>query len=550
MKRSEDQSQKNAAVIYLRVSSEEQVDNFSLDTQEGICKKEAEKRKLKICKTFREEGRSAKNIDGRPQLINLLEFCRKNKSTVSAVIIYRLDRISRQTSDYLAIRRTLGEYGITVISATEPTGDTPTEKLVETMLAGFAQLDNDIRGERARNGLRARFLSGLISGKPPIGYIFQAGYAVKDPETYDKVRQAWDLMLTGTKGLAEMASLMNSWGLYQQKGKKRYPLRAQTTQRIFRQKFYMGIITSRKYPDEVKGQHVSMITEQEFYKVQAILDGRNVSKIPLAQRDKLQADFPLRRIVKCANCGAGLTASWSRGKLGTKYGYYRCSDKCTTKSTKDEKIESNVISLLKNISAGEEGVNIYVRRLMKSYQQSSNRLQAVTQNADDEINRLKELRKTLVEKNLDGVYSDEIFKEQNEIIEEKMLTAQIAKDQSTIKKYDIVAITDFIKTKLADLGETYKKSNTSQVKVLLGSVFESGLAMDVEATTNYKINAIYRQILDKKQEPIPLGGGGGIRTHEALASSRFPGVCNRPLCDTSSCLKTTYFIMWYRFVSL
>ncbi len=119
----------------------------------------------------------------------------------------------------------------------------------------------------------------------------------------------------------------------------------------------------------------------------------------------------------------------------------------------------------------------------------------------------------MVEKNLDGVYSDEIFKEQNEIIEEKMLTAQIAKDQSTIKKYDIVAITDFIKTKLADLGETYKKSNTSQVKVLLGSVFESGLAMDVDATPNYKINAIYRQILDKKQEPIPLGGEGGIRTH-------------------------------------
>ena len=45
----------------------------------------------------------------------------------------------------LAIRKKLTENGVTIVSATEPTGDSPTEKLVETILAGFAQLDNDIR---------------------------------------------------------------------------------------------------------------------------------------------------------------------------------------------------------------------------------------------------------------------------------------------------------------------------------------------------------------------------------------------------------------------
>src|SRR5690606_3374612 len=109
---------------------------------------------------------------------------------------------------------------VTVVSATEPTGDTPTEKLVETILAGFAQLDNDIRGERARNGLKARFLSGLISGKPPLGYVLQGGFAVKDPETYDKVKAAWDLMETGTKSLSEIAKIMNEWGLRETKGKR------------------------------------------------------------------------------------------------------------------------------------------------------------------------------------------------------------------------------------------------------------------------------------------------------------------------------------------
>jgi len=137
-------------------------------TQEDICQKEAIKRGIEVIKVFREEGRSAKTITGRPILIEMLEYCRKNKKKIDAVIAYRVDRISRQTQDYLAIRRKLTECGITLISATEPTGNSPTEKLVETILAGFAQLDNDVRSERTKNGMRARFLAGLPNGKVPL----------------------------------------------------------------------------------------------------------------------------------------------------------------------------------------------------------------------------------------------------------------------------------------------------------------------------------------------------------------------------------------------
>src|SRR5579859_3035338 len=108
------------AIVYLRVSTEEQVENFSLDTQEEICRKEAEKRGYQIVEIFREEGRSAKNIIGRPVLINLLEYCRKNKNKIQAVFVYRLDRVSRQTADYLAIRKKLLENGVNILSATEP----------------------------------------------------------------------------------------------------------------------------------------------------------------------------------------------------------------------------------------------------------------------------------------------------------------------------------------------------------------------------------------------------------------------------------------------
>ncbi len=98
------------AIIYIRVSTDEQVDNFSLETQQKICVQEAERRGMEIVQTFREEGKSAKTILGRPVLIELIEFCRKNKRNLDAVIVYRIDRVSRQLQDYLAIRKRLAEY--------------------------------------------------------------------------------------------------------------------------------------------------------------------------------------------------------------------------------------------------------------------------------------------------------------------------------------------------------------------------------------------------------------------------------------------------------
>lgn len=486
------------AIIYLRVSTEEQVDNFSLDTQEGICRKEAEKRGYEVIEMFKEEGRSAKTILGRPILINLLEYARKHKNQFQALFVYRLDRISRQTADYLAIRKKLGECGVSIISATEPTGDSPTEKLVETILAGFAQLDNDIRSERAKNGLRARYKSGLISGKPPLGYKFELGFAVKDQENWDKVKLAWDIMASGKTNLKQIAKIMTDNGLREIHGKQSFKIRAQTANCIFRHKFYAGILTSKTYLDEIKGQHIPMVTLDQFYKVQAVLDGRKVSNMILVKRTRENEDFPLRRIVKCGICNVGLTGGWSRGRSG-RYAYYRCAGDCT-KSIKVSVLKNALIDLLKQITPKKEAIDLFISRMYKVYRERYLRLKIMKEKADIEIINLQEMRRQLVEKNLSGIYSDEIFKEQNAIMEDKMIRAQIVKEDSVIEKYNIDKITDFMRTMLGDLGEAYKRSDLYQSKVLLGSIFSSGLAWDYNGILNHTINPIYQEIssfLDK-----------------------------------------------------
>jgi site-specific DNA recombinase len=483
------------AVIYLRVSTEEQVDNFSLDTQEDICRKEASKRGYEIIDIFKEEGRSAKSILGRPVLINLIEYARKKRNQIHAVFVYRLDRVSRQTGDYLAIRKKLAENGVSIISATEPTGNSPTEKLVETILAGFAQLDNDIRSERARNGMRARFLSGLsVSNQVQLGYSIVGGYAVKDPKTWDKVKKAWDLMSTGTKSLSEMAEVMNKWGLTAVYGGKERKIRPQIASKLFRGKFHMGILASKTYKQQLRGQHVPMITEEQYYKVQAILDGRNNNKIALAKRNHTNPDFPLRRIVKCAFCQRGLTGGFSKGRYA-KYPYYRCSSNCKNSSSiKIDDLENGMYTLLKQVTPKKECLDLFIAFLYRTYHERLGRLNKVKNQADSEIVKLKELRKVLVQKNLSGVYSDEVFKEQNGLIEEKMIKIQVVKEDASIDKYNIDDLTSFIRTLLADLGETYKRSSLSQIKVLLGSIFPSGTAWNYNGGLNHKISPIYQAI--------------------------------------------------------
>ena len=510
-----DKKELKSAILYLRVSTEEQVDNYSLETQENICRKEAERRGIEIAKVFKEEGRSAKTIAGRPALIELLEFCRKNRRDIDALIVYRLDRLSRQIADYLAIRKKLAEYEIALISASEPTGNSPTEKFIETMLAGFAQMDNDVRSERTRNGMHARFLAGLPTGQPPLGYLNQNGYIVKDPKTFDQIKGIWELMDTGTKTLGDITSALNEKGIRETYKGKECPLKRQSLSRIFKNKFYAGIIVSKKYGLEVQGQHSPMITEELYYRVQAVIEGRNTNiSVPLARRNKDNEDFPLRRIVKCGSCGTSFTGAWSKGKK-SKYAYYFCKQRCGKPSVPISDIENSLLGLLEKITPTPEMlelVNAYIRKI---YYERVADLQKRKDQADSELKKLYELRQALIEKNLTGTYSDEVFKEQNRILEEKIKDIRMTSEDSLITKYNLEAITDFIKRKFKNLPHTYEESSLQQKRALLCSIFPLGLPWSYPAYSNTEISPYYQSIRNIKHASVTSGEPGGSRTHNA-----------------------------------
>ena len=158
------------AVIYIRVSTKEQTENLSLPTQLRACEEYCRREGLEVLERFKEEGESAKTVD-RTELQRLLTFCRTHKDRAHFVVVFNLTRFARDKYDHFALRSHLQSLGISLRSATEPIDDTSTGKLMEGVLAAFAQFDNDVRSDRTRAGMKAALELGRWVFLAPLGYM-------------------------------------------------------------------------------------------------------------------------------------------------------------------------------------------------------------------------------------------------------------------------------------------------------------------------------------------------------------------------------------------
>src|ERR1039458_5827479 len=309
------------AVIYCRVSSKEQVEGTSLDSQERACKDYAAKNKLDVLQVFTDRGESAKFAD-RPQLLEMIAYCRKRKPSVHRVLIWKVDRLARNVGDHFNIKASLLKYDVRVVSVTEPIDANPEGKLLETILAGFAQFDNDIRAARTLQGMRHKIQEGLFPWKAPLGYrSVTLGAKKTEPDapeqpSFGLLQQAWREMATGSFTKAEIRQILTRRGMRTRSGK---PLSPQSIDWIFGDPFYAGVVRDPWSGEEHLGRHIPMIDRATFARVQQIFSrrGRKVA------HESIRPDFPLRTFVRCVQCQLGLTGSFSRGR-SQSYPSYHC----------------------------------------------------------------------------------------------------------------------------------------------------------------------------------------------------------------------------------
>src|SRR5690242_4776824 len=102
-------------VIYCRVSSKEQIEGTSLESQEQACREYARAHNIETAKIFIERGESAKFAD-RTQLVELIDYCKANSGRVSVLLVWKIDRFARNVADHFSVKATLQKYGVNVVS--------------------------------------------------------------------------------------------------------------------------------------------------------------------------------------------------------------------------------------------------------------------------------------------------------------------------------------------------------------------------------------------------------------------------------------------------
>ena len=155
-----------------------------------------------------------------------------------------------------------------------------------------------------------------------------------DSERAPLVRRAFEEYATGRFSKEQLLEQTGAWGLTNRRGR---PLRSQAIGVLLRNRLYAGILDVTEYGVRGKrGDFEPLVSEDLFYRVQALLAGRLPSTTP---KQRAHPGFPLRGFVRCGSCGRGLTGSWSKGR-SEYYAYYHCRPGCravnvTKESSKD-----------------------------------------------------------------------------------------------------------------------------------------------------------------------------------------------------------------------
>lgn len=393
-------------VLYIRVSTKEQLEGSSLEVQERICRDFASRNGYEIVAVFTEKGESAKTTD-RTELKLLLEYVAKNHKDLYGIIVYKIDRLARNSLDHAQLKMFFNRYGAKLISASENLEDTPVGRLIENQLAGYAQFDNEVRTERSVNGMVAAVKAGRYVWGAPLGYINTGGRGTSnlahnpDLELVRLVRKSWEYIDTGyTQDEARKAVIKEGLKI----SKSNFP-------RMLRNKIYMGII--EKFGLTVVGNFKPIIEPELFKRVQDKLDGK-AKNIPIYKKD--HEDFPIRGIVICHKCGRRLTASWSKGN-GGKFAYYRCTNckRVNYKRDDDKKgndgIETKFVKLLKTYNYKQELKDALIKAIELNLEDRNQGNKKKTVEIEKELIVLKAKARQIAEKNFKGVLNDTLAKD-------------------------------------------------------------------------------------------------------------------------------------------
>ena len=371
---------KKKAVAYLRVSTDTQVEGYSLDAQLASIERYAKAYDIDIVKTYKDEGKSGKSVKGREDFIRMFEDIEAGTISVDYVMVFKLSRFGRNSADVLISLQRLQEYNVNLI-CTEDRLDSSTGsgKLMITVLSAVAEIERVNIIEQTMAGRRQKAEEGKWNGGfPPYGYsLGEDDILIIEEKEAEAVRIIYDKYINANMGFNSIAKYLNRQGISKipRKNGTLTQWSAKLVKDIIDNPVYKGYIaygrrtkekvkgTSNEYrtvkQDDyivAKGKHEPIISVEDWDKAHKIRKETGVASPSSIGRNRIHL---LSGILRCPECGGPMYTnknSWTR-KDGTyiERHYYVCSrafqargvDCGYTASLRKDIIEPDVINAVR-----------------------------------------------------------------------------------------------------------------------------------------------------------------------------------------------------------
>ena len=358
-------------VFYTRVSTEMQVDGYSLSAQITVLENYAKSNGLEVVERYQDAGKSGKDIEGRPEFMRMLADISNHVIDVDYVLVFKLSRFGRSSLDTLTSLKTLQENNTELICVHDGMNTSDAMgKLLLTILSCISEMERENILIQSMEGKKEKARQGKWNGgHAPYGYRIGEDdilYVVKEERPV--IEMIFDMYVNKGWGCQKIASYLNDIGIAKNTHGYKNKLEIWTTntiRNIVGNEVYYGMITYGKHvkkrsedgsdiiglADEYmleKGLHEGIISEEMWQKAKEIREFRR-ERHEMSLRSTGRASL-LSGILKCPACGTSMHMSVYRNKKGDEYFYYRCEhskkltgQKCNyTRHLRQDELDSQV----------------------------------------------------------------------------------------------------------------------------------------------------------------------------------------------------------------
>jgi len=423
--------------LYLRVSTEDQVkEGYSLEVQREYLESFAKREGYEVFKIYQDNGISG-YTKNRPALKDLLQGTKEKR--FGLVLVYKIDRFSRNLKDLLNLVDKLSSYGVGFKSATEPFDTTTSAgKLMLQQLGSFAEFERNRIAERVFPGMIRSAQQGNWQGArySPYGYRYnKVKKLLEIDEQEAKIVKLIYTMFLYDKSIHGVTEYLTRKGYRNRKGNI---FTTKLIGDILKNRIYTGkLVWNKHHYDKtqktkkgyryiknssdkviiVQGKHRSIISEEDLELVQKKLKERRI------ERRKKANDYPLSGLLYCAKCNhkyLGIS-SISNHRTGLKKRWYRCSGpyrsfiRCKNKSVKAQEVESGIAKILEVLLKNDK---LKTNRWMNVTETNFPVFEEMAKTDLEKVkNRLKSnlgKQSKLTDAYLEDLLSEELYKQKNE----------------------------------------------------------------------------------------------------------------------------------------